>query len=151
MENLTHLREVMATEAELSEQLLQLMKMQQQALVQLDSITVEQTVEREQELLLPLEALEQERVRLTKEIMTVLAPQRQSEEPVHLNSLMSMLSAEDAHRLSDVRNRLYQACDQVQKINYANKYLIEHSRRFVNETFRIVTNGYSRKLIDHKI
>lgn len=152
MTNLDHLAEVMATQAELTEQLVDVMKHQQQALVKLDSVTVETTVEREQELLLPIEGLEQERARLTKEIFDVVAPLEVTDEsPISLSRLLIHLNNEEANRLSSIGNRLHNAVQQMLNLSQANGHLIEHSRKFVRETFRIVTNGYSRQLVDQKI
>ena len=152
MNNLNHLEEVMATEAELTEQLIEVMKRQQQALVSIDSAAVESTVERQQELLMPIEGLEQERIRLTREIVAASMPKRVEEgEPVHLTTLLTCLDISEAKRLSSVGRRLHEAVEQMMKLNQANQYLLDHSRKFVRETFRIVTDGYSRKLIDQKI
>jgi flagellar biosynthesis/type III secretory pathway chaperone len=151
MNNLMHLEEVMATQAELTEQLIEVMKQQQSALVNIDSTKVEQTVDRQQELLMPIEGLEQERVRLTKEVVHSVAPHRVANEPIPLTTLLMCLDGEEAIRLSRVGSRLHLAVETMMKMNQANQYLIDHSRKFVRETFRIVTDGYSRKLVDQKI
>ncbi|MDL1891759.1 flagellar protein FlgN [Sphingobacteriales bacterium CHB3] len=152
MSNLNHLMEVMAAEAELTEQLIEVMKMQQQALVNLDHAEVEISVDKQQELLLPIEALEQERLRLTREVWCELTPPPDAPETsIHLTSLLHHLQRKDADRLSMLGSRLHSAVEVMMKVNQANQYLIEHSRRFVRETLRIVTDGHSRQIVDHRI
>lgn len=152
MSNLKHLAEVIVTEAELTEQLVDIMKQQQEALVNLDSVAVENTVERQQELLLPIEGLEQERLRLTKEIWNSVAPAASTmSKSVTLTTLLEHLDNEEAKTLSTVGTRLQMAVLKMTSLNQSNQYLIDHSRRFLRETFKIVTSGYSRQLVDQKI
>jgi hypothetical protein len=152
MNNLTSLAEVIVTEAELTEQLIGLMKRQQEALVNIDGATVTATVESEQELLLPIEALEQERMRLTKEVWNEIASTTIAEnEPIHLSMLVEKLESDDAKILSAAGSRLHAAVEQMLTLSQANQFLIEHSRKFVRSTFRIITGGYSRQLVDQRI
>ncbi len=152
MSNLIHLAEVIATEAELTEQLIEVMKLQQQALISTDAETVAAMVDHQEELLLPIEGLEQERVRLTREVWNEIAPRKLPDNsPVPLSALLDQLQNDEAKKLSDAGSRLHSAVEQMLKVNQANQFLIEHSRKFVRETFRIVTEGYSRQLIDQRI
>jgi flagellar biosynthesis/type III secretory pathway chaperone len=152
MNNLNHLAEVMMTEAELTEQLIDVMKQQQHALIMLDPATVESTVDKQQELLLPIEGLEHERQRLTTEVLHDLVPHGTAEEtPVSLARLMQHLNAGQAQQLSAASGRLLAAVETMMRMNQANQYLIEHSRKFVRETVRMVTGGNSRRLVDQRI
>ncbi|MBI5474542.1 MAG: flagellar export chaperone FlgN [Ignavibacteriae bacterium] len=152
MNNLVHLAEVIATEAELTEQLIEMMKRQQLALMETDAETVAAMVDNQEELLLPIEGLEQERIRLTREVWNEIASRQVTDNaPVHLSALIERLPGDEAQRLSSAGSRLHTAVVQMLKVNQANQFLIEHSRRFIRDTFRIVTDGYSRQLIDHRI
>lgn len=152
MNNLESLADVMATEAELAERLVDVIKQQQRALVACDAEAVAATIEQQQELMMPLEGLEQERERLTREVLRTLAPERMVEDkPVSFSALLHYLGVDEASRLSKIRRRLLAAIEAMMKVNQANHFLIEHSRTFVRETLRIVTNGYTRQLVDRKI
>jgi flagellar biosynthesis/type III secretory pathway chaperone len=152
MNNVNHLAEVMTTEAEIAEQLADVFAQQQRALVACDAETVVATVDQQQELMLPLEGLEQERERLTRELwQTVTAEKTNDVSPVNLSKLLERLDAEDASRLSKASSRLLSAVEKMMKLNQANQFLIEHSRKFVRETLRIVTNDYARPLVDRTI
>ncbi|MER3522598.1 MAG: hypothetical protein C4326_00660 [Ignavibacteria bacterium] len=152
MNNLDSLTEVMATEAELAERLVDVIKQQQRALVACNAEAVAATVEQQQELMMPLEGLEQERERVTREVLSTLAPERVAEDkPVTFSALLEYLDADEASRLSKAGRRLLAAMETMMKVNQANQFLIEHSRKFVRETLRIVTNGYARQLVDRKI
>ena len=152
MSNINHLEEVMSAEAELTERLVEVMSEQMTALVNVDSATVEATTERQQELLLPIEGLEHERMRLTREVWKDFSKQDVEDSTlINLSSLMSCLKGDDASRISNIGSRLHTAVEQMVKLNQANQFLIDHSRKFVRETFRIVTNGFSRQLVDQKM
>jgi flagellar biosynthesis/type III secretory pathway chaperone len=152
MNNVNHLAEVMTTEAEIAEQLADVFVQQQRALVACDAETVVATVDQQQELMLPLEGLEQERERLTRELwQAVTAEKTNDDSPVNLSKLLERLDAEDASRLSKASSRLLSAVEKMMKLNQANQFLIEHSRKFVRETLRIVTNDYARPLVDRTI
>ncbi len=151
MSNIHHLAEVMMTEAELTERLVDIMKQQQQALVNTDAMAVAESVDQEQELLLPIEGLEQERLRLLRAVCEENGSPIQEGIPVNLADLILTLPATDREMISAAGSRLHHAVEEMLRTNQANQYLIEHSRRFVRETFRIVTNGFSRQLVDQKI
>ncbi len=152
MNSINHLAEVMTAEAELTERLVEVLRNQQSALVKIDAKAVETTTELQQELLLPIEGLEQERLRLARAVWAEGAKQTVDERtPIHLTSLVSVLQKEDAGRIVNIGNRLHAAVEQTVKLNQANQYLIEHSRKFVRETFKIVTDGFARQLVDQRI
>ncbi len=152
MNNVHYLTEVMTTEAEIAEQLVDVIAQQQRALVACDAEAVVATVDQQQELMIPLEGLEQERERLTRELwQTVTHEKLDDGKPVNLSALLSRLGANDAASLSDAGSRLLAAIEKMMKLNQANQFLIEHSRRFVRETLRIVTNDYARQLVDRTI
>jgi flagellar biosynthesis/type III secretory pathway chaperone len=152
MNSINYLAEIMTAEAELTEQLVEVMRNQQAALVKIDPLAVERATDRQQELLLPIEGLEQERVRLTREVWSQCAQQVIDESAsVNLASLIKFMEREDAGRITAVGSRLHNAVEQMVKLNQANQYLIEHSRKLVHETFKIVTNGFSRQLVDQRI
>ncbi len=152
MNSIHHLAEVMATEAEIAEKLVDVITQQQRALVACDTEAVVATVDQQQELMIPLEGLEHERERLTRELWHTVAPEAADDtRPVNLSALLNRLERNDAARLSNVSSRLLAAIEKMMKLNQANQFLIEHSRRFVRETLRIVTNDYARSLVDRTI
>jgi hypothetical protein len=152
MSSLYDLTAVIATEAELTEQLAEVMRLQQNALIRTDASTIASSVEKQEELLLPIEGLENERLRLTEEVWrAVSSKETLNVEHPTFSTLLKSLEEKDAEILSSVSGRLRSAVHEVMSLNQSNQYLIEHSRKFVHETFRIVTNGFSRQLIDHKI
>lgn len=152
MSNVNYLADVMTAEAELTEQLVEVMREQQAALVNTDSACVVRTTEQQQELLLPIEGFEQERMRVTRELWSELAPQTHDHhDAVPLSSLIARLEEDDAATIANAGRRLRAAVEQMVTLKQANEYLIEHSRKLVRETMKIVTNDYSRQLVDQKI
>jgi flagellar biosynthesis/type III secretory pathway chaperone len=152
MNNINYLADVMTAEAELTEQLVEAMRQQQAALVKTDSATIETITERQEELLLPIEGFERERLRLTREVWSEIAGEKTDDaDVIHVSSLILLLQNEEAATIANVAKRLHTAVEQLVTLKQANDYLIEHSRKFVRETFKIVSNGYARQLVDQKI
>lgn len=152
MNNIDCLVEVMTAESDLAEQLVEVMKQQQQYLVACNAEGVAGTVEQQQELLLPLEGLEQERERLSRDLWNTVAPEKAADDrPVNLSALIGYLSGPDAERVSNAGHRLLSTVETMMKLNQANQFLIEHSRKFVRETLRIITNDHARQLVDRKM
>jgi len=119
------LTEILTTQIQLAEALLVLIKQQQQAIIHSDEDEVLRLVNRQQELLQPLSALEKERISFQK----------------------SRVEIEDS-AIYTLEKTLRNIIGEVVEINNQNRVLIENSLRFVRQTLRILTNDYQRNLID---
>ncbi len=125
MTNSNQLAEVLTTQIQLSEALLELLKLQQQAIIQSNEEEILNLVRRQQELLQPLSELEKERTKYSKS----------AEE-----------FADESMRALEIR--LKNLVREIVEINNQNRVLIENSIRFVRQTLRILTNDYQRNLVD---
>jgi hypothetical protein len=152
MSKLDHLVEVMAAEAELTEQLMDVLKVQQRALVGLDTAAVTETVDKQQELLLTIEGFENERLRLTHEMLGGNGIAGSTDDnPATLDRLLTRVAGAEAERLAAVGSRLRNAVRGTTELNRTNQHLIDHSRKFVQETFRLVTQASPRQFVDQRI
>jgi flagellar biosynthesis/type III secretory pathway chaperone len=133
---MNELQEVLSTEIELGEALLNILRQQQQSLVSINAGLFAQSLEKEQTLLELLQSVEKERVRLSAEVSDV--PGLQSPAPRH-------------RLIVELEERLKPIVTEILNTNQINKSLLEHSKQFIHETLRIITDDYSRQLVDHRI
>jgi len=146
------LKEILRTEIELVEILLQVLQEKQLAIVHRDADRISNCVERELELLKPMESLEQARIKAGSEIMTELsgAPPTLGV-PIVLNDLLGYIPGRDAEEIRSLASRLRLTVHRVVNVNQANKILFGHSLDFVRESIRLLTEDYSINLVDRLI
>jgi flagellar biosynthesis/type III secretory pathway chaperone len=147
------LAKVFEMEAELAECLLDVMEKKKDAIVRMQSDALADAVRREEELLEPLAELEQERVRIVRNIRIPKAQRTgKTEEPERiLDLVLGTLPEDEAAELSSCASRLREAITRIANVNEQNKILLSHSRQFVRETLRILTDNYRRQLVDQKV
>jgi flagellar biosynthesis/type III secretory pathway chaperone len=122
-----NLEEVVRTEAEIAEVLLGLVRQQQNAIVHFQEAALRTILEQQEELLRPFEALEKERVRL-----------------------MGSATIDD-ESVPPVAKKLQRLAQEISDLNKQNRTLLEHSMKFVHQNIKILTEDFSRKLIDARI
>jgi flagellar biosynthesis/type III secretory pathway chaperone len=120
--------EVLKSEAELAEVLLGLLKQQQNAIVHFRDSELTTLMEQQQSVLRPLEALERERAHMIHGEQRLLEHDAQ------------------AHG-----NRLKEVAKQIVEVNRQNKALLENSLKFIQQSLRIMTDNYTKQLLDAKI
>ena len=122
------LTNILKTEAELAEALLGVLREQQNAIIHFRGSSLTQLIEQQHSLLRPLEQLEKERQKL--------------------------LDAMNHHENEDVtehKKRLKSLVQQIVEINQQNKELLENALRFVHYNIRLLTEGFTKQLIDAKV
>ena len=133
MKTIDRLEQVLTAEAELAEVMRDILKTKQEAIVKFDSAALDSAIAREEELASSIEALERERTSLTKSAVNELE---------HRDEMV---------RIEEVRRRLREAVHNVIVVNSENDSLLKHSLHFVRENIRILTENYSRQLVDQKM
>jgi flagellar biosynthesis/type III secretory pathway chaperone len=123
-----NLEEIVRTEAELAEALLGLLKQQQNAIIYFQDGALTSLTEQQEHLLRPLEALEKERARILAGSV-----------PVDL-----ALAPESARRLRTLAR-------EIADINRQNRTLLEQALRFIHQNLRILTENFTRKMVDARI
>ena len=123
-----NLEELVRTETELAEELLGLLKQQQNAIVHFKDSSLNKLVEQQQRLLRPLEELEKERIRI-----------------------MANRNADDEEAAAGCKKQLADLVRQILVVNQQNKTLLENSLRFVHQMVHLITGGLSKQLVDAKI
>ncbi len=143
------LEEILQTEIELAQALLAVLEEQQQAIVHLNINSLDELIAREHQLLKPIQDLEKERTK----IVNYLSPSssQKNNAAIPLREFVEHLNAEDAKRISDLGTKLSGKVEDILNINRRLKILLNQSLRFVRESVGILTNNYSKQLIDQKI
>ena len=134
------LEEVLATEIELAKALLDLHRRKQRVIIAFDGDMLAACLRQEQELLNPLEAVEKERVKLAHAVVGLTTAKE------GLNRQLP----DSNDRVSDLTERLREVVGQILAVNSLNKTLLEHSREFMRESLRLMTENYSYQLVDRR-
>jgi len=150
MKNVEELKTILETEADLARALLADVTHEQEAIIKLQGQDVAATVSAQQELLKPLENLEVERTRCIQSIGGELKNPALGKSPT-VKELVKALPATDGEQIAAAAEQLRSVVEQIVTTNGRNKVLLDRSRRFVDETLRIVTEDHTRKIIDQRM
>jgi flagellar biosynthesis/type III secretory pathway chaperone len=146
MNFVAQLRDVVTAEAQLSEGLVSVLQLQQEALVRNDVTELQTLVDRSEELMHPMVALERERERLSEMIMGNAVKGG----AVRSDDLVRRVGGNEGAALANVIRRLRVASREIVRINDLNRPLLEHAQAFIRQTLRAATDDYRKNLIDRK-
>jgi flagellar biosynthesis/type III secretory pathway chaperone len=143
------LEQLMQAQQELSEALADVMVQKRRSILGLRSNELMDLTRREEELISPMNSLEQERMHLVHEILRDLGVNGTG--TVNVRELVRHLPSRDAVRLSSRAARLRSAVERVVSINEQNRVLLQRSQRFVTDSIRLITEDNTRQLVDQKV
>lgn len=142
MENLIELQdeflEVLTREILVLKELVQRAEEQKNALTHLDSHRLEVTVQRQAELSESLRALERQRISL---LSTKLGIPFSKAAAVQMTEVIAMVGAEQRMVLQALQTEFRRYSASLQQLNSLNRVLTDRSRKFIQETVHILTNG----------
>lgn len=141
--------EVLKTEAEVADAILGTLYDQQQAIIHFRDGTMMAAVERQRQLIEPMESLERERQNLCAAFDSTM--RSGAAERFSLSTLARKLPESDAAKLLGAGKLLKGKVEKIMKVNNQNKMLLDNSLRFVRHSLRIMTDNYAKKLIDTKM
>ncbi|GEM_PF-1132305 len=151
--NVEQLEEVIRTEDELAQALLEVLEQQQHSLVHVQTGSVAETSAKAREFTKLIETLEKERWALMSEI-TGQSPSDAVQgfrSDVNAAELLRHLDAADAVRIKPIIDHFRSTAEQVVRLNETNRRLLEQARHFVRETLRVMTDNYTQQVIDQKM
>ena len=152
MKDVETLRTILETEAEVATGIYDQVTREMEAIIRLSARDLAETVSAETELLKPLEQLDRERARCAEEIGRRLFPDGTSDvRRMTVRELVRYLPPAEAVAVSGAADRLRSVVENIVAANGRNRVLLERSRRFVDETLRIVTDDNTRTLIDQRM
>lgn len=144
------LEQVMQSEVELGESLLQVMMEKQRSIVGLHGDHLTSLVVQEETLIRPFQQLEQRRVQIARQIVGLPA-EGVNASSVTLAEILRHLTPSDALRISTMSMRLRTVSERILHMNDHNRILLQRSLRFVQDTLRLVTDDHTRQLVDHRV
>jgi flagellar biosynthesis/type III secretory pathway chaperone len=152
MKDVEALKTILESEAELATGIYDQVTREMEAIIRISASGVAATVRAETELMKPLEILDRERARCADEIGKRLFPDgTQHPRSMTVRELVRYLPPAEAVAVSGAADRLRSVVENIVAANGRNRVLLERSRRFVEETLRIVTDDHTRTLIDQRM
>jgi hypothetical protein len=133
------------------QEMYEVLQQMQNAMVDSDYESFEKTIELQEKILAEIRNYEKSRIDILKDLLkSDILPEK--------NALVQKLfEAEPETDLSlqeeylNIRESLINVVGEIENLNFQNKYLIDHSRKFIKE---LVTNLYgvkNQKLLDRKV
>ncbi|AFH50213.1 Hypothetical protein IALB_2510 [Ignavibacterium album JCM 16511] len=133
------------------QEMYEVLQRMQNAMVESDYENFEKSVDQQEKILAEIRNYEKSRIDILKELL-------QSDILPEKNVLVQKLfEAEPEADFSlqeeylNIKNSLVEVVGEIENLNFQNKYLIDHSRKFIKE---LVTNLYgvkNQKLLDRKV
>ncbi|WP_290662522.1 flagellar export chaperone FlgN [Ignavibacterium sp.] len=145
------LLEIMRNQLNKLQEMYEVLQQMQNAMVDSDYESFEKTIELQEKILAEIRNYEKSRIDILKDLLkSDILPEK--------NALVQKLfEAEPETDLSlqeeylNIRESLINVVGEIENLNFQNKYLIDHSRKFIKE---LVTNLYgvkNQKLLDRKV
>ncbi len=145
------LLEIMRNQLNKLQEMYEVLQVMQSAMVESNYDNFEKAIESQEKILAEIRNYEKLRIDILKELL-------QSDILPEKNILVQKLfEAEPEADLAlqeeylDIRESLINVVGEIENLNFQNKYLIDHSRKFIKE---LVTNLYgvkNQKLLDRKV
>lgn len=145
------LLEIMRNQLNKLQEMYEVLQQMQSAMVESDYDNFEKAIESQEKILAEIRNYEKLRIDILKELL-------QSDILPEKNVLVKKLfEAEPEADLTlqdeylNIRESLINVVGEIENLNFQNKYLIDHSRKFIKE---LVTNLYgvkNQKLLDRKV
>ena len=149
MTTIDQFTEVLNAESDIADAMLRTLFDQQQAIIRFRNDTLMMTVERQRQLIAPMEALEHEREELCRAFDSTT--RRNGGDHFSLSTFAQSVPENSATRLLDVGRRLKAKVEKIIQVNHQNKMLLDNSLRFVRHSLRIMTDNYAKRLIDTRL
>lgn len=153
MKTTDQLIEVLQKQVEIIESMIEALQFQQQAIIYYNLDGLHEGIARQNQLLEPIESLENERMQIVSSVLREQGIQKPGDPAVvvTLREIANHLSPDYAEKLEQLGDRIRDASEKVLELNRENDRLIENTQNFIHENVRILTENYSRRLIDQKI
>lgn len=123
----------------------------QRALVERNIGKLEECIRQEEKILLNIQSVEKRRYEIITDLMHNLGLK---ETDFMLNSILPKLkesvSKNDFALLSKYEMEIKETAAKITEINERNKFLIQHSRQFINETISTLLNSKKDSILDRK-
>lgn len=133
--------EVIKVECDLANALRDISEEKRKALLDMDGPALAGCTGRELEIIGPLQALEQERIRRSADLDRSLRDRQSGPAGEGEPELM---------KLEAIKEQLRSIVREILTANELNRILLEHSREYIRENLRLVTGNFVLQLVDRK-
>ncbi len=145
------LLEIMRNQLNKLQEMYEALQQMQNAMVESDYDSFEKTIEFQEKILAEIRSQEKERIDILKELLhsDVLPEKNILVQKLFESEPEASISLQQEYL--NIRDSLINIVGEIENLNVQNKYLIDHSRKFIKE---LVTNLYSvknQKLLDRKV
>ncbi|MCX6135300.1 MAG: flagellar protein FlgN [Ignavibacteriales bacterium] len=151
MRTAEQLADVLQTEADVSDELLNAMERKQESLIYFKADVMADAVDRERSLLNRMRDLELERVTIVADIVSALPAFKDKRGGATVSDVVHYVGGNTGTRLSELAQRIKTVGLRVQHTNQQNRLLLDSSARFIKHTLRILTDDNARQLVDKTI
>ena len=131
--------------------LLEIAGKKQRALVERNIEGLEECIQLEERILLNIQSVEKTRYGIINELIENFSLK---EDQFVLSSILPQLqnkiSKNEFEKLSNYEKKIKETAVRITNINERNKFLIQHSRQFINETINTVLNSKKDSILDRK-
>lgn len=149
--NILKLLEIMRNQLKKLQEMFEVLQQMQISMIESDYENFEKSILRQERILSEIRNFEKSRVDVLKEIFkTDVLPEK--------NLLVQKLfeaEPETEKSLQEeylgIRNSLVDIVGEIENLNFQNKFLIDHSRKFIKELVTNVYNTKNQQLLDKKV
>ncbi|MBZ0182621.1 MAG: flagellar protein FlgN [Melioribacteraceae bacterium] len=133
-------------------ELLETVQKKQIALISMSHQGIEDSIQLEEKLLIRVKEIEKERQsaldNLTLTYNTKFNSTKLSDV---VEKLKNLVSEDELKSLSKFENKIKNLAEMISDVNNQNMFLIQHSKRFINETINTLLSNNKKSIVDRKI
>lgn len=133
-------------------ELLQSVQRKQIALISMSHDGLEESIQHEEKLLIRIKEIEKERQNSLRNITLTYNVQFDSTKLKDIVEKLKQLVAENELKsLMLFEGKIKKLAEMISDVNNQNMFLIQHSKRFINETINTLLTNNKKSIIDRKI
>ncbi len=133
-------------------ELLQSVQRKQIALISMSHDGLEESIQHEEKLLIRIKEIEKERQNSLRNITLTYNVQFDSTKLKDIVEKLKQLVAENELKsLMLFEGKIKKLAEMISDVNNQNMFLIQHSKRFINETINTLLTNNKKSIVDRKI
>jgi flagellar biosynthesis/type III secretory pathway chaperone len=138
---------VMNEEVDAVENLLDIMKNKQKAIISMANDDLQENIDKELKMVSLTKSLERQRLDIVQRIV----PESNYPSKITISELINNFEGEESKRLLSLKQRLMESLEQMKDVNEINRLLIERGKKFVKENISILTSHGEKNLVNKKV
>lgn len=132
-------------------ELLESLKLMQQAIVNQEYDNFQQTIDMHQKILSDIRNIEKDRTRIIKSLLDNNQSYLKNNLPDLIFNILKVKDNNEKQVYLKLRNEIAELIKDVTKYNFQNMYLIEHSRKFIKDLVFTLYGSKNQKILDKKV